>query len=324
MKAAVLYHPKETPRYISDFPEPVPASEDEILISVTAAAVKHIDRSKATGRHYSNEIAGFRPNVIGGDGVGVMSDGTRIFALGVSGMVAERAVVSRSRIISLPDDIDDATAAALPNAVAGSAMALRFRAGVQPGETVLINGATGFTGKTAVQIAKHYGAGKIIVTGRNAETLQQLRSLGADECISLADDDEKVETMLRQLHRETPVDIVIDYLWGGSAEMILFALKGNGRFSHRTRFVSVGAVTGSHIHLSSEMLRSTDLFLSGSGLGSWSKSEMQLLFSKIIPGMFALAAAGKLKADIDTIQLEDIGSLWNMELPAGRRMVVLI
>ena len=73
-------------------------------------------------------------------------------------------------MVKLPNGIDDAVAAALPNAVAGSAMALRFRAAMQSGETVLINGATGFTGKIAVQIAKHYGAKKIVVTGRNEQS----------------------------------------------------------------------------------------------------------------------------------------------------------
>jgi NADPH:quinone reductase-like Zn-dependent oxidoreductase len=74
--------------------------------------------------------------------VGLHDDGTRVFALGVSGMIAERAVIEKRRMVKLPKGIDDATAAALPNAIAGSAMALRFRAAMKPGETLLINGIT--------------------------------------------------------------------------------------------------------------------------------------------------------------------------------------
>src|ERR1051326_3608559 len=104
-------------------------------------------------------------------------------------MIAEKAIVERDRMIKLPDSIDDITAAALPNAVAGSAMALLFRAGMKKGETVLINGATGFTGKIAIQVAKHYGAKKIIATGRNEQSLRSLLALGADEIITVEQDD---------------------------------------------------------------------------------------------------------------------------------------
>jgi len=154
-----MYQQGEMPQYV-DFPEPIIHSNDELLISVKAAGIKHLDKSRATGKHYSAKKDIQQAKVIGGDGVGFLEDGTRVFALGVSGMIAEKAVIEKSRMVKLPDAIDDAVAAALPNAVAGSAMALRFRAQMKTGEIVLINGATSFTGKIAVQIAKHYGAKK--------------------------------------------------------------------------------------------------------------------------------------------------------------------
>src|SRR5450432_1848007 len=256
MKAAVIYQKSESDNYrmpqYTEFPEPVVKNEDEILISVKAAALKHFDKGRASGKHYSAENDKKNATIPGGDGVGLLADGTRVFALGVSGMIAEKAVVEKNRMIKLPIGINDATAAALPNAVAGSAMALRFRAGMQPGETVLINGATGFTGKIAVQVANHYGAKKIIVTGRNEETLQALLALGAGEIISVKQDDEQFITQLKKIHNNTPIDIIIDYLWGHTAELILLSLKGKGSFTHKTRFVSIGAVTGDTIQLSAE------------------------------------------------------------------------
>jgi NADPH:quinone reductase-like Zn-dependent oxidoreductase len=322
MKAAVIYQRGDIPQY-AEFPEPVVKNDDEILITVKAAAIKHLDKSKASGKHYS---AGDKQTatVIGGDGVGLLADGTRIFALGVSGMIAEKAVIEKDRMIILPAGIDNATAAALPNAVAGSAMALRFRAKMQAGETVLINGATGFTGKIAVQIAKHYGAKKIIVTGRNEETLKSLLTLGADEIISLKQDDSSFIAQLKAIHSNTPIDVIIDYLWGHTAELILSSLKGKGSFTHRTRFVSIGAITGDSIQLSAENLRSVDLQLSGSGLGSWTKIEMKELFSEIIPKMFQLAADNKLKIETISVNLKDIEKLWDMEVTDGKRLVVII
>ena len=323
MKAAVIYQRGEMPQY-ADLPEPTVKNDDEILLKVTAAAIKHLDKSKASGKHYSAKNNITQAKVIGGDGVGILQDGTRVFALGVSGMIAEKAVVEKSRMVILPKGIDDAMAAALPNAVAGSAMALLYRGGMKGGETVLINGATGFTGKIAVQLAKHYGAKKIIATGRNEQSLHVLQTLGADEIISLKQDDESFTARLKDLHATTPIDMVIDYLWGHTAELILSSLKGNGSFTHKTKFVSVGAVTGDTIQLSAEILRSTDLQLSGSGLGSWTKDEMKKLFTEILPEIFQLAADKKLKADIVQVSLQDIEKLWEMEVPDGKRLVVVI
>lgn len=274
------------PQY-TEIPEPVAKNGGEILISVKVAAIKHFDKARASGKHYSAVDERQNATVIGGDGVGLLADGTRVFAFG-NGMIAEKAVIEKDRMIKLPEGIDDATAAALPNAVAGSALALLFRAGLKPGETVLINGATGFTGKIAVQIAKYYGANKIIVTGRNEETLKTLLTLGTDEIISLKQDDEQFIAQLKEIHTNTPIDIIIDYLWGHTAELIISSLKGKGLFTHKVRFVSIGAVAGDKIQLSAENLRSVDLQLSGSGLGSWTKDEMQEFFSGILPKMFQL------------------------------------
>lgn len=323
MKAAVIYQRGEMPQY-ADVDEPVVQNDDELLISVKAAAIKHFDKGTASGKHYSANTDKKNATIIGGDGVGLLSDGTRVFALGVSGMIAEKATIDKSRMVKLPKGIDDAVAAALPNAVAGSAMALRFRAGIKPGETVFINGATGFTGKIAVQIAKHYGAGKIIVTGRNEVSLKSLIALGADETISIKQDDETFIGKIKEIHSNTPIDIIIDYLWGHTAELILASLKGKGSFTHKTRFVSIGAVTGDKIQLSAENLRSVDLQLSGSGLGSWTKDEMKKLFSEIIPEMFQLAADNKMKVDIEKVSLADIEKLWDMEVEDRKRLVVTI
>lgn len=323
MKAAVIFKLGDLPQY-ADFPEPIATNPDEVLMTVKAAAVKHLDRMRASGKHYSAQNEPDQPRVIGGDGVGLLADGTRVYAIGVSGMLAEKAVVERDRMVLLPAGVDDATAAALPNAVMGSAMGLHFKAKMQPGETVLINGATGVTGQIAVQLAKHYGAKRVIATGRNEQNLQLLPTLGADEIVSLKQDDGALLTQLKSIHATTPIDVIIDYVWGHSAELLLAALKGNGSFTHKTRFVSVGGMAGDTIQLSSSILRSTDLLLTGSGIGSWPKEEVQLLLTEILPEAFQMAANGQLKIDTVTMPLKDIASVWNMDIPDGKRLVVEI
>lgn len=324
MKAIVIHHGNKTPVYTEDFPEPIAAGDNEILISVKAAPIKQLDKSKASGKHYSEEGNAIQAKVPGGDGVGLLTDGTRVYALGMTGMMAEKAVVDKSRIVVLPEGIDNITAAALPNGVAGSAMALRFRAKIKEGETVLINGATGFTGTIAVQIAKHYGAGKIIVTGRNEQTLQSLLALGADEILSLKQEGQDFVSQIRAIHKNTPIDIILDYLWGHSTELILEGLKGKGSFSHRTRFVSIGSIADDKIQLSSQILRSVDLQLTGSGLGSWTKDEINQLLTEIIPEMFQLVVTHKLKVATETIALKDVQKLWALDVQSGQRLVVTI
>src|ERR1700749_5157262 len=205
MKAAVIYSPDELPEY-TDISEPIPQHEDELLVTVKAVAIKHFDKGRATGKHYSSDAPKENGRVIGGDGVCLLEDGTRVYGMGVSGMLAEKAIIGKDRIVKLPDGLDDATAAALPNAVIGAAMGLRFKADIQPGDMVLVNGATGFTGRVAVQIAKYYGAKKVIVTGRDQQSLEELLLLGADKTISLLQNDGSIKEQLAAVHSQTPID----------------------------------------------------------------------------------------------------------------------
>ncbi|RUT69106.1 zinc-binding alcohol dehydrogenase family protein [Flavobacterium cupreum] len=322
MKAAVVYKKGELPQY-TDFPDPIVENENQLLIAVKASAVKNLDKNIASGKHYSADDKA-AAKVAGGDGVGLLADGTRVYALGVTGMIAEKAIVDKHKMVKVPEGLDDCTAAALPNAVAGSAMALRFRADIQKGETVLINGATGVTGKIAIQLARHYGAEKIIVTGRKEETLKALLALGADEYVVLTQPEEDFTAQLKKIHTTTPIDIIIDYLWGRSAELILKSLKGDGSFTPKTRFVSVGSLGGDTIQLSSEILRSVDLQLSGSGFGSWTKMEMKQLITEILPEMFDLAVSKKLVIETVSVAIQDIEKAWDMPLTDGKRLVVTI
>ncbi|WP_300691798.1 zinc-binding alcohol dehydrogenase family protein [Chryseobacterium sp.] len=323
MKAAVVFEKGAIPQY-ADFPEPELTKENEVLVHVKAASIKNLDRARAGGNHYSTGHEEHKPTVIGSDGVGHLDNGDSVYFFSKKGTVAEKAVADKKMMVEIPQGLDFSIAAALPNAVMGSAMALKFRAGIQPGNTVLINGATGITGKIAVQIARIYGAQKIIVTGRNEESLKSLLALGADEIISLQLNDDDFKKAIKKSHSEIPVDIILDYLWGHSVEMILAAFKGDGTFSHKTKLITIGGMSGDTIQLSSQILRGTDIQISGSGLGSWTREESALLFSEIIPEMFQAAADGKIKIETKEVDIKEIESAWNAEIPGGKRLVVRI
>ncbi len=322
MKAAVLYKFGQPPRY-DDFPDPVPANDNQVVIKIKAASVKNLDKGRASGAHYGSHDT--LPAVVGVDGVGELEDGTLVYAMGITGMIAEKALADKARMVRLPAGMDCIAAAALPNVVIGAALALRFRAGMESGKTVLINGATGVTGKAAVQIAKFYGAEKVIATGRNPESLSRLAELGADEVISLNQEDSFIIKRTKEINQETPIDIVIDYLWGRPAELILTALKGGGlqHISNTVKFVTVGEMAGANIQLPSGLLRSTAIEILGSGFGSLSREALALFTKEILPQMMQLNMAGKLSVDTQVVALKDIETAWQINDNTGKRIVVV-
>lgn len=192
MKAAIVEAAGQIPRY-GNFPDPV-ASKGQSRVWVTAAAMSHVVKSRANDTHYSS--SGRFPFVVGVDGVGRLEDGTRVyFALPEApyGSMAEQAVVPAAQCLPLPQDLDDVAAAAIANPGMSSWAAYTERARLKPGETVLVNGATGTAGRLAVQIARHLGAKKVIATGRNAQALQSLAASGADVTIPLVGSEAAIE-----------------------------------------------------------------------------------------------------------------------------------
>jgi NADPH:quinone reductase-like Zn-dependent oxidoreductase len=292
MKAAIVRGAGQTPVY-GNFAEPVP-SPGHNRIEVTAAAISHVVKSRASGKHYSSSDQ--FPFVVGIDGVGRLDDGRRVyFAMPKApyGSMAERAVVPSAQCLILPDDLGDVTAAAIANPGMSSWAAYTERAKLTAGETVLVNGATGTAGRLAVQIAKHLGAKKVIATGRNADALQSVMALGADVTIPLVESETALEDRFKEQFAEG-VDVVIDYLWGKSAERLLIAGAKAGADAVPIRFVQIGAVSGPDITLPSAALRSSAIELMGSGLGSVPLDRFVCCIGKLLqatmPGGFKIAA----------------------------------
>jgi len=322
MKAAVLHAPGTNPK-CEYFPDPQPKHAGDVLIHIKAASIKNLDRSRAMNTHYDNHKQ--FPAVVGVDGVGVLDDGTRVYTGFADSIIAEKAVVTRHRCIVLPDGIDDVTAAALPNPGLSAWFSLAYRAAIKPGDTVLL-GATGITGKVAVQLAKILGAGRVIATGRNPEMLATLPALGADATISLMQSEEKIVADLRAEATAHPFDIVIDYLWGRPAELVLQMLTGHDLNAepHRTRFVQVGNMAGKTINLHATTLRSSAVELYGIGGGTIPKEIMQRVPTEILPNLIRWVTEGKLKMETEAVPLSDVEAAWIRGDRDGKRLVVVM
>jgi NADPH:quinone reductase-like Zn-dependent oxidoreductase len=306
MKAAVITKPGSTPVF-ADFKDPVPQAEEEFIF-VTASALSQVTKSRASGSHYASP--GSLPAVVGIDGVGRTEDGRRVYFVMPEepfGGMAEKVVMRKEQCIPLQADVDDVTAAAIAIPGVSSWAALQERAHLVAGENVLINGATGTSGRLAVQIAKHLGAKRVIATGRNLEALEQVRALGADVTISLNQPHDALESAFEEQFGGEGVDVVLDYLWGKSAEALIVAAARGGKDAVPIRYVEIGAVSGRDITLPSAALRSSALVLMGSGIGS-------IPFHGLIGAMRGVLDAvipAKLKIETQVVALADVESSWN-------------
>src|ERR1700726_3801572 len=267
MKAAVITKPGSTPSFVN-FDDPV-LQVDEELIVVTASALSHVTKSRASGSHHTSP--GSLPAVVGIDGVGRTQDGRRVYFVLPEepfGGMAEKVTVRIDQCIPLPADVDDITAAAIAIPGMSSWAALKERAHLIAGENVLINGATGTSGRLAVQIAKYWGAKRVIATGRNVAALEQVKALGADVTIPLIQSPKELETAFKEQFGGEGVDVVLDYLWGKTAEILIVAAAKAGKDAVPIRLVQIGAVSGGDFTLPGAALRSSALVLMGSGFGS--------------------------------------------------------
>jgi NADPH:quinone reductase-like Zn-dependent oxidoreductase len=318
MNAAVVTSFDEPPHYQqSDVPQPT--TDTELLVDVLAAGLHPRVRSGAAGAHYTS--TGRLPMIPGVDAVGQRPDGKRIYFVAddaAFGTMAERAVVDRRRAIELPDDVDVAKVAAAMNPAMSAWVALRRRVPIEPGQGVLVLGATGNAGTMAVQEAKRHGAGYVVGAGRDLERLSALKLVGADQVVQLTNDVDGTSTALAAAAAD--VDIVIDYLWGKPAQHAITALlTARSDRSHALNWIQIGAITGPTIELPSVALRSANLRLQGTGQGAVSPkaylAELPSLVDEIDAGTIAVIA--------NTEPLADVERVWGQAARPGERTVLV-
>ena len=317
MDAAVLREFGKPPK-CEQFPDPE-AGEGEVIVYVHAAALKPIDKQLADGSHYAAPHQ--LPVVCGTDGVGHLSDGQRVFFGGCRppyGSMAQRTVVPRAFTFPIPKEVNDETAAALPNPGVSAWLSLAFRAKLARGENVLILGATGVAGKLALQIAKLLGAGRVVAAGRNPEVLNGLHDLGADAIIRLDTPSADLRAAFVREAGTSGFQVVIDYVWGDPAEELLAAItrKEFAAIKSETRFVQVGESAGPRISLAAAALRSTPLSILGTG-----GIPPREVLASALQQVLANAASGNLQVDTQRVLLSEIESAWRRE-QRGSRMVI--
>lgn len=317
MKAAIIKGIGQAPT-LSEISAPV-SDQQSVLVNVKASALSNVTKARSMGTHYSS--ANDFPRTAGMDGVGTLANGKRVyFANSMTGSLAEQTLVDQKMLISLPDNLSDHMAAAIANPGMSSYAALVYRAQIKPGDVVLINGATGTAGVLAVAMAYTLGAEKVIVTGRGYE---QLKSVNADaylatDSFDLADQAGQVAYMNELGKLTTDVTIVLDYLFGDTATLIINSLAKTVGGAHRIRYIEIGAIAGQDAKISGAALRSSKIEIMGSGLRSVDMADMYTTLQNV----FRLAAENQWNVPIATFTLDQISTAWSA--PNAPRPVIAI
>jgi NADPH:quinone reductase-like Zn-dependent oxidoreductase len=319
MKAAIVNVLGQAP-VAGNVDEPT-AREGETLITVSVAGIKQLDRAMVAGTHYSSPKS--LPIVPGTDGVGYAPDGQRVYFASFRqphGALAERTVASWT--VPVPKGVDDATAAALINPAFAAWLPLHWRAEVQAGETVLIIGATGTSGKLAVAAARQAGAGRIVAAGRRQSVLD---ALSVDATVDLSLEGAELVQAFAAAAGPNGYQVIVDYIWGAATEALLATLNNHDLSSYAggrgIRLVNVGSMAGPDIRLPAAVLRSNQLQIMGSGTGNFPPvADMQRYASEIL----ALAAAGEISVETQEHDLSEIADVWDLNKKSDVRSVIRI
>jgi NADPH2:quinone reductase len=294
--------------------------EDEVIIDVQAVAVENVDKAVAAGTHYASQryIAQL-PAIPAFDGIGALPDGT-VVGFGNPrppyGALAEKTVVPKGAYMPIAEGIDPAIATVLGTAITG--MSIKTAAGFVPGETVLVQGATGVAGRLAVKVARLLGAGRIVATGRDDDQLREVRVLGADTVINTAVSDEALAQAYLDAKGDG-YDIVLDYLWGRPTEILLRSLVPQSfAFAKPTRLIQVGESAGGALVLAAESLRTSGVEIYGAAKGL-SPETMHEVYGQIV----TWAQSGELTFDVVKVPLSDIETAWQRTDLRGSRLVVV-
>src|SRR3954447_10968832 len=163
-------------------PEPEPTG-DLARVRVSASGVNYADTHQAADDYLAKQQL---PLVPGGEVVSTTDDGERVVALVGSGGYAEVALAHPATTFTLPDAVDDTTALALVLQGTTAWHLLRTSARICPGESVVVHAAAGGVGSLAVQLAKTFGAGRVLATASSAAKRDLAVELGADVAVDVS------------------------------------------------------------------------------------------------------------------------------------------
>jgi NADPH:quinone reductase len=266
----------------ADLPDPV-AGPDQMLITVYRAGMNYADTHQVENSYLAPATL---PMVPGGEVVGRTADGARVVALVSGGGYAEKAVAHPAYTYPVPDGVSDAEALALVLQGTTAWHLLKTSARLAKGETVVVHAGAGGVGSLAIQLAKRWGAGRVIATASTEEKRATTLELGADVAIDGSPED--LKDRLREANGGKPFDIVLEMVGGPVFDESFRAL---GRFGRLVTFGAASRAAGTPVDPARLMRGSKSV------IGFWLMDCFAdpALLSGPLAELFDLTAAGALK-----------------------------
>ena len=255
---------------VEEVEAPIP-KRGELLLDVHAAGVNFMDALMVEGKYQVKPPFPFSPGAevagvvraLGPDTTGP-KPGTRVLATAFHGGYAEEVVVPADQAFAIPDSLRDAAAAGMSIVYGTSFHALKDRARLQAGETLLVLGAAGGVGLTAVELGKQFGA-RVIAAASTDEKLALCRQYGADEVVNYQRED--LRERIKALTGGAGVDVVYDPVGGSYTEPMIRALAPGGRL------LVVGFATGDIPKIPLNLLLLKQAAAVGVFWGGWAKAN---------------------------------------------------
>jgi NADPH2:quinone reductase len=299
---------------VDDWPAPQ-AEKGQVVIGIRAAGLNFPDVLIIQGKYQFQPEMPFVPGgecagevIAVGEGVDRYKVGDKVIAMTGHGCFCEQIAVDQHAVMPMPEGLDFTQAAGVAMTYFTSYHALKQRAKLKEGETLLVLGAAGGVGSTAVELGKMMGA-KVIAAASSEEKLALCRELGADETINYSEQD--LKGAIKELTGGKGVDVVYDPVGGDYAEPALRGMAWNGRY------LVVGFAAGDipEVPLNLALLKGCSIV--GVFWGRFIGEEPTVHLQNI-KDLWGLFAEGRLKPAInDVFALEDYAEAYDVMM--GRR-----
>jgi NADPH2:quinone reductase len=251
--------------------------------------------------------------VVGREGIARLADDRRVYFDATAprfGSMAELAPVDPASSFTVPDGIDAGLAVACGIAGLAAWLPLEWRARLQPGETVLVLGASGVVGQIGVQAAKLLGAGRVVAAARSRDVLERLLARGADEIVVLGGADDRES--LRGAAGRHGYDVILDAVYGAPLEAAMPAC------AEGARVVSVGSSAGDRATIGFR-----DLY-SRAHYGHNNHQAPLEVRREAYERLTAHADAGEIGLDIERIPLEHVADAWRRQAAGPHQKLTIV
>ena len=224
------------------------------------------------------------------------------------GSLAELCAVAAADLVPIDGELSDAAVAAIGTSGIAAWMSLTWRARLQPGERVVVLGASGSVGQVALAVARHLGAGHVVAVCRSESAAEPALAAGATEVVVLADQPDRADLAARLIEAAGgPVDVVIDPVFGEPAAAAAEALGPGGRL------VNLGGAADDRADFSSATLRGRSIAI----LGYTNNAITSAQRADALGSVLELASDGKLTVDHEVRPLAECAEAWAAGRPVG-------